>query len=65
MTPILTAHLSEARRADLAPAIGILAEWSNKRGKKARQRLPKAWRFFSKGRTVLVIMIGLLVGIRS
>jgi hypothetical protein len=48
MTPILTAHLSEARRADLAPAIGILAEWSNKRGKKARQRLPEAWRFFRK-----------------
>jgi hypothetical protein len=48
MTPILTAHLSEARRADLAPAIGILAEWSNKRGKKARQRLPEAWAFFER-----------------
>jgi triphosphatase len=46
MTPILAARLSEGEHADLAPAIGTLAEWSDQRGKKALQRLPKAWRSF-------------------
>ncbi|HEX5326594.1 MAG TPA: CHAD domain-containing protein [Acetobacteraceae bacterium] len=43
VTPELAGQLAEAR-AELAPAIGELAEWAAARGRKAIRRLPKRWR---------------------
>jgi CHAD domain-containing protein len=49
MTRVFAARLSE-EHADLAPAIGTLADWSDKRAKKALQRLPKAWDAFCEAK---------------
>jgi triphosphatase len=44
VTPALAEQLIEGGRADLAPALGVLADWADARGKKALGRVPKQWR---------------------
>ncbi|HEX5328199.1 MAG TPA: CHAD domain-containing protein [Acetobacteraceae bacterium] len=43
VTPELAGQLAEAR-AELAPAVGELADWAAARGRKALRRVPKSWR---------------------
>jgi inorganic triphosphatase YgiF len=43
VTPALAGQLTEGH-ADLAPALGVLADWAEAHGKKALRRVPKHWR---------------------
>jgi len=43
VTPDLARTLTKGR-TELAPAVGALAAWAEKRSQKARRRVPKAWR---------------------
>jgi CHAD domain-containing protein len=45
---VLAEQLSAGDRADLAPAVGTLAGWGERRRDEARQRLPGAWATFRK-----------------
>ena len=42
-TPALAACLASEDRADLAPTLGVLTVWAERRGAEARAGLPKAW----------------------
>jgi CHAD domain-containing protein len=46
MTIGLAERLGQAGRDDLAPVIGVLREWTAKRGEKALRNVPKPWQAF-------------------
>ena len=48
VTQALAEQLAEGGHADLAPALGVLARWSEARGRKALRRVPKHWRRLGK-----------------
>ncbi len=43
VTPALAGQLTEGGHADLAPALGVLANWVEARGRKALRRVPTHW----------------------
>ena len=52
VTPALAEQLTEGGHADLAPALGMLADWAEERGRKGLRRVPRHWRRLCKAKLV-------------